>query len=101
MTTEKTAKPKAPAAAPVAAKKEAVIYIGPSLPRGQLHKNVTFRAGELPAHVQKMVDGNADLAALFVPASKLAQAQRNMADPASAESERVRRVIATFNKGEV
>lgn len=103
MSTEKPSKGKV-LAAPVAssdkpkAKPEALIYVGPSLPGGVLHKNAVYRAGELPAHVKQLAEGNADLAALFVPASKLGAWQQKSADPASIEAERVRRVIAAFSK---
>gem|GEM_PF-6317822 len=103
MSTEKPSKGKV-LAAPVAssdkpkAKPEALIYVGPSLPGGVLHKNAVYRAGELPANVKQLAEGNADLAALFVPASKLGAWQQKSADPASIEAERVRRVIAAFSK---
>jgi hypothetical protein len=99
VTTEKTTKGRAaaPAQAPKAkAKAEAVIYVGPTLPGGVLHKSAVYRGGELPAHIKALKDGNADLAALFVPASKLGAFQQKLADPASIEAERVRRVVAAY-----
>lgn len=97
-TAKDTKETKGKAAAPAAAqpKAEALIYVGPTLPGGVLHKSAVYRAGELPAHVQRLAEGNADLAALFVPASKLGAFQQKVADPASMEAERVRRVIAAF-----
>lgn len=53
------------------------VYIGPNLPGGMLSSFTVFKNG-LPAHVQEMVRQTPELADLFVPVSRLAEARRKL-----------------------
>lgn len=79
--------------------KEAVVYIGPRLPNGKLGQYNIFREGVLPAYLEKLVKEVPALKVLFVPASKLADSQRKLADSSSVLATRFAEVRKHFYKG--
>lgn len=78
---------------------EPLIYIGPSLRNGQLIRSTVFKAGKLPAHVQYLIDDCTALKSLFVPVSKLAQAEAKLTQKASVERARYEEARKHFSKG--
>lgn len=78
--------------------KEAVTYIGPTLPGGKLSRYSTFRNG-LPVRVGKLVEECKALKTLLVPVSKLAASQQKLADRSSVQYARFAEVRKHFNKG--
>lgn len=78
---------KSPQSAP-----SATIYIGPTLGRGKLMQNTTFR-GELPARVKALIEENPKLARLIVPVAKLAEASKRAATPGTPEYSAVQNLM--------
>ena len=64
-------------------KRETVMYIGPTV-RGVVINGTLFKDGKLPALVEKRTEEMPVLQSLFVPVSKLAEAQRELKDSKSA-----------------
>jgi hypothetical protein len=64
-------------------KRETVMYIGPTV-RGVVINGTLFKDGKLPALVKKRTEEMPVLQSLFVPVSKLAEAQRELKDLKSA-----------------
>ena len=58
-------------------KRETVMYIGPTV-RGVVINGTLFKDGKLPALVEKRTEEMPVLQSLFVPVSKLAEAQREL-----------------------
>lgn len=79
--------------------KEATVYVGPRLPRGKLAQFSVFRGGNLPAHVQKLLDECPAMKFLLVPASKLAEARRKLNKSSSIEAAKFAEVRKHFYKG--
>lgn len=73
---------------------ETTIYIGPSLPSGQLARYTVFRNGNALPHVSQLIEQCPAMKALIVPVSKLAEKERKLKDSASVESSR----FAEINK---
>ena len=55
-----------------------LIYVGPSLPDGSLRRFTVFR-GELPAHVQNLLNKKPALSGLFVTPTDLQSAKARVA----------------------
>jgi hypothetical protein len=64
-------------------KRETVMYIGPTV-RGVVINGTLFKDGKLPALVEKRTEEMPVLQSLFVPVSKLAEAQKELKDSKSA-----------------
>ena len=64
-------------------KRETVMYIGPTV-RGVVINGTLFKDGKLPVLVKKRTEEMPVLQSLFVPVSKLAEAQRELKDSTSA-----------------
>lgn len=80
-------------------KREASIYIGPSLQGGSLVRNTLFKGGVLPAHVQELADKHRSVIQLIVPVSKLAEYEKRLADKTSVEAARFEEA-KTISEGE-
>ena len=63
-----------------ASKSEKLIYIGPSLSRGRLPRYSIFIGG-LPIHLEGEFSKCPKLAKLFVPISKLSEAEKELEKP--------------------
>lgn len=90
---------KKPVAAAVQVNPEPSMYIGPSLPNGQLAKNTIFKAGVLLPHVEKLIHNCPAIKQLIVPVSKLAAAQAKLADRSSPEAAWSKEILNHFSKG--
>ncbi|WJQ12758.1 hypothetical protein QT238_11255 [Geobacillus stearothermophilus] len=75
-----------------------LVYIGPSLPGGLLTRYTIFSNG-IPTHLQGYCEKCPSLKQLFVPPERLALAENNLKDPASAESVFYRETVDFFRKG--
>lgn len=91
------ARKKQPAATQV--KAEPSIYIGPSLPNGQLNKNTIFKFGVLLPHIEKLIHNCPAIKHLIVPTSKLSTAQAKLSDRSSPESAWSKEILNHFIKG--
>lgn len=78
---------------------ETTIYLGPSLPSGQLARYTTFRNGEPLPHVKMLIDECPAMKFLIVPVSKLAETERKLKESASVESSRFADINKHFKKG--
>lgn len=81
------------------ATQETTIYLGPSLPSGQLARYTVFRNGEALPHVKQFVEECPAMKFLIVPVSKLAETERKLKDSASVESSRFAEINKHFKKG--
>lgn len=75
-----------------------LVYIGPSLPGGLLTRYTIFSNG-IPAHLQGYCEECPSFKQLFVSPDRLALAENNLKDPASAESVFYRDTVDFFRKG--
>ena len=57
--------------------KTAMVYVGPSLPKGVLNQFTVFR-GEFPPHIVTLMGKSESLKNLMVPVSKLSQARKEI-----------------------
>lgn len=74
--------PARPAARPVSG--EARMYLGPTrVGRVLLQQGTVYAGGVLPAQVKALADKSAELSALLVPVSRVAQAKAELRDPKS------------------
>lgn len=80
-------------------KAEPTMYIGPSLPNGQLNKNTIFKNGVLLPHVYDLIHNCPAIKHLIVPVSKLAAAQAKLSDRSSPECAWSNDVLKHFTKG--
>lgn len=81
-----------------AAKKEALIYVGPTLRGGVLSRYSVFKHGELPPHVKEIADEHKCIKSLLVPVSKLAQIENRLLDKTSVEAVRFAEAQTVFKK---
>ena len=80
-------------------KQETTIYIGPSLPSGQLARYTTFLNGEVLPHVAQLIEECPAMKALIVPVSKLADTERKLLNSASVETKRFAEIRKHYRKG--
>lgn len=78
---------------------ETTIYIGPSLPSGQLARYTVFRNGKALPHVAQLVEQCPAMKALIVPVSKLADTERKLLNSASVETKRFAEIRKHYRKG--
>lgn len=83
---------------PVAIKREQLIYIGPNIPGGVLHRYSVYRGG-ISEHLKDLFDKCPAVRSLFVPVAQLATAEKSLSSMGSAEHTLYREVIAYFAKG--
>lgn len=80
-------------------KKESLIYVGPTLPSGQLSRYTVLKDGVKPFWVEELLQECKALKFLFVPVSKLGDTQKRLSDSSSIESSKWAEVRKHFSKG--
>lgn len=79
-------------------KREQLIYIGPNIPGGVLHRYQVYRGGT-PEHLKDVFEKCPAIRSLFVPVANFAAAEQALSQTGSAENTLFREVSAAFAKG--
>ena len=83
---------------PVMSRQIQLIYIGPNIPGGVLHRYSVFRGG-ISEHLNGLIEKCPAIRSLFVPVSQLATVEKALSSIGPAEHTLYREVIAYFAKG--
>lgn len=75
------------------------IYIGPTLQGGRLARYTIFKDGGLPPHIAALTNEHRAIKRLIVPVGRLAEYEKRLRDPSSAESSLFNEAAKIFSKG--
>ena len=78
--------------------REQLIYIGPNIPGGTLHRYQVYRGG-IPEHLAQIIEKCPAIRSLFVPVANFAAAEQALAMTGSAEHTLFREVASFTTKG--
>lgn len=76
-----------------------VIYIGPNIPGGALHRYQVLLGEGLPEHIKALPEECPEISGLFVPVESFATAEIAVMQAGTAENTLYRAVVEHYQKG--